>query len=114
MLEFRERKMFSVSMTVASFPQRWSVCEGMTLGTTSRRRSHHWPPLVNLFSLRSKDINRNQGVQHLVTTTHPVSIHSGSQMPPASMYLNTNHVHFILTDSVKNIAGHRSLLETIF
>lgn len=62
MLVFRERKIFSVLMTLFSmyfslFPQRWSGREGKTLDSP-RRWSHHWLPLVNLFGPKSKENSR--------------------------------------------------------
>lgn len=73
MLEFRERKMFSVLMTLFSmyfslFPQRWSVHEGKTLDSP-RRWSHHWLPLVNLFGPKSKENSRRAAFNY----HHPFS-----------------------------------------
>lgn len=63
MLEFRERKMFSVWTALAQCipslsAQRWSVHKGKALGTNTKRQSHHWPPPVKLFGEE-------------VTRTHP-------------------------------------------
>lgn len=60
------------------------VYGGKALGTSPRRWSHHWPPLVNLFGLKREEVKQIHGDQHLVTTTHPMSAHSGE--PDASCF----------------------------
>lgn len=65
------------------FPSQ-EVLEGKVLGTSPRRWSHHWPPLVNPFGLKREEGKQTQGEQKLVTTTHRMSAHSGK--PDASCF----------------------------
>lgn len=116
MLKFRERKMFSVLMTLFSmnfslFPQRWPVREGKTLTVLGDGHTTGFPWSISLV-LKAK---RTQGEQHLITTTHLVtsiiSAHSGEPDASCSPVLkNIKHVHFACT-VFKSITGHSAFFE---